>query len=69
MAAIALFSACENIALVETPDENAEKVILTATVGNDTKTYLEWDGQVFKTRWAEDDEIYLLDLKEGWDVL
>ena len=67
MAAIALFSACENIAPVEAVDADSEKVILTATLGNDTKTYLEWNGSVFKTRWAEDDEIYLLDLKEGWD--
>ena len=67
MAAIALFSACENIAPVEAVDADSEKVILTATLGNDTKTYLEWNGSVFKTRWAEDDEFCLLDLKTGWD--
>ena len=67
MAAIALFSACENLAPVEAVDADSEKVILTATLGNDTKTYLEWNGSAFKTRWAEDDVFYLLDLKTGWD--
>ena len=67
VAAIALFSACENLAPVEAVDADSEKVILTATLGNDTKTYLEWNGSVFKTRWAEDDVFYLLDLKTGWD--
>ena len=57
-AAVALLSACETLAPQENVSEivssvTSEKVVLTATIGNDdTKTYLEWDGNVFKTRWA-----------------
>lgn len=74
-AAVALFSACETLAPVDgamtegaASDTASEKVVLTATIGNDdTKTYLEWDGKVFKTRWSEDDEFYVLDVQSGWD--
>ena len=67
VAALAMLSACENLAPVE-PSVNvsgvgsvlpSEPVVLTATIGADTKTFLEWDGNVFKTRWAEEDSFIL----------
>ena len=74
-AAVALFSACETLAPVDgamkegaASDTASEKVVLTATIGNDdTKTYLEWDGKVFKTLWSEEDVFYVLDVQSGWD--
>lgn len=69
VAALAMLSACENLAPVE-PSVNvsgvgsvlpSEPVVLTATIGADTKTFLEWDGNAFKTRWAEDDGFILWD--------
>lgn len=37
--------------------------LITATIGADTKTYLEYDwvSQVYKTRWSENDKIYLIE--------
>ena len=76
MAAMALLSACENLQVQE-PDTQASvsasvsggasdnQVIFTASLGVDTKTYLEWDGQVYKTLWSEDDYIYVYDLNTG----
>lgn len=72
-AAVALLSACETLAPQENVSEivssvTSEKVVLTATIGNDdTKTYLEWDGNVFKTRWAEGDQIYLFDADVSYE--
>ena len=73
MAALAMLSACETLAPVDGAPSGSisgagsatgsEQVTLTATIGSDTKTYLEWDGRVFKTRWAEGDEIMVLDNK------
>ena len=76
VAAMALLSACENLQVQE-PDTQASvsasvsggasdnQVIFTASLGVDTKTYLEWDGQVYKTLWSEDDRIYVYDLNTG----
>ena len=72
-AAVALLSACETLAPQENVSEivssvTSEKVVLTATIGNDdTKTYLEWDRNVFKTRWAEGDQIYLFDADVSYE--
>lgn len=64
-AAIMMFSACETLVSHEgetSSDVNSEKVVLTATVGNDTKTYLEQVSNTkFKTRWAEDDDFIVID--------
>ena len=75
MAAMALLSACENLQVQE-PENlgsvsigvsggSSDQVIFTATLGADTKTYLEWDGQVYKTMWSEGDNIYVYDLDTG----
>ncbi len=69
VAAMAMLSACENFTPVEdAPSGNtvgvgsgsvSQPAVLTATIGTDTKTFLEWDGNVFKTRWAEEDYFLL----------
>lgn len=70
--AVALLSACETLAPSEgtlphgVSGPDSDKVVLTATIGSDTKTYLEWDGNVFKTRWAEGDEILVLDSNKDY---
>lgn len=65
VAAAAMLSACETLApqdgVVEGTVQDTERIILTATIGADTKTYLEWQDSVFKTRWTADDEIILWD--------
>lgn len=38
--------------------------LITANIGTDTKTYLEWDGEVFKTRWSEYDNIFLIEERD-----
>lgn len=66
LAVIAMLSSCENIELQE-QDAYAEsqKVLFTATLGTDTKTYLEWNGSVYKTLWDDDDAIYVFDAETG----
>ena len=65
VAAAAMLSACETLApqdgVVEGTVQETERIILTATIGADTKTYLEWQDSVFKTRWTADDYIILWD--------
>lgn len=65
VAAAVMLSACETLApqdgVVEGTVQETERIILTATIGADTKTYLEWQDSVFKTRWTADDEIILWD--------
>lgn len=65
VAAAAMLSACETLApqdgAIEGTVQETERIILTATIGADTKTYLEWEDSVFKTRWAADDEIMIWD--------
>ena len=69
MTALVMLSACETIepqqgivsgAVVE---ETVANDIITATIGADTKTYLEWDwvSEVYKTRWSADDYIWLIE--------
>ena len=64
-AAMIMLSACETLVSHEgeiSSDANSEKVILTAALGDQTKTYLEQvNTSNFKTRWSEDDEFLVLD--------
>lgn len=66
---MALFSACEHAALQEpvSPEGNvsgdaAKTQIFTATLGAETKVYLDYDSDqnVYKTVWDEDDYIYVI---------
>ena len=59
VAAAVMLSACEMLAPQQGTDQKVVK--LTATIEGDTKTFLEWDGRVFKTRWAEEDGFYVID--------
>lgn len=65
VAAAVMLSACETLApqegKVEGTVQETEEVLLTAAIGADTKTFLEWDGQVFKTRWNDEDEFLVID--------
>ena len=63
VSALALLSSCETIVPQEMTVEvlpAEEQVIFTADLGADTKTYLEYQDGVYKTRWAEGDDIFLL---------
>lgn len=64
LAVMAMFSACESLEIQE-PETQDEAVLFTATIGADTKTYLEWDGEVYKTVWDEDDYIWVYDAETG----
>ena len=59
-----MLSACENVQIPE-PETPQDQVVFTANLDADTKTYLEWDGEVYKTRWNKDDYIYVFDPKTG----
>lgn len=67
VAMFAMLSACETINTQEGVVGNgaqvtvSDRATLTASIGADTKTYLEWDGKVYKTRWAEYDDIIVVD--------
>lgn len=64
--AVALLSSCEEkliqqeVSVEVLPAE--EQMIFTADLGVDTKTYLEYQDGVFKTRWREDDNIFIMAL-------
>lgn len=64
-AAMMMFSACETLVSHEgeiSPDVNSGKIVLKATLGDQTKTYLEQvNASTFKTRWDEEDEFIVLD--------
>ena len=66
VAVLALFSACENLepqvqTVTSTVKVNTEDaVIFTAGLGVDTKTYLEFEKDVYKTRWESADNIFIL---------
>lgn len=64
VAVFAMLSACERyVPQVESaPETNKEQVILTASIGAETKTFLEQvDNSTFKLRWTDDDGFYVLD--------
>ena len=77
--AMALLSACETLEIQESLPQDmtsagvsggAHQVLFTATLGNDTKTYLEYDAEknVYKTLWSENDVIQVLDPATGiWE--
>lgn len=75
LVAMTMLSACENLEIQESeiqgtvvsdvPEDSEAKVIFTATIGPDTKTYLDWDGKVYKTLWEQEDRIYVFDPKTG----
>lgn len=62
-AAVALLSSCETFVeqevSVEVLPAVKEQVVFTAGLGADTKTYLEYEEGVYKTRWSEGDRIFL----------
>lgn len=60
---MALLSSCEtiveqSISVEVLPTEG--QTVFTATLGADTKTYLEYQDGVYKTRWEADDQIFVL---------
>lgn len=62
-AALALFASCETLVEQEFSVEflpTQEQVIFTADLGVDTKTYLEYEDNVYKTRWEQGDRIFIL---------
>lgn len=68
-AAVAMLSACESLApqaVVEQEAFSEEKVTFTASLGADTKTYLEYRDGVYKNLWAPEDEICILDPVGGY---
>lgn len=71
---MAMFSACENLTIqeLETPEENLAtgengQQIFTATLDADTKVYLDYDSanNVYKTLWAENDQICVINAETG----
>ena len=67
MSAILLLTACETIKPIESPDSlvddvaSVDSVIFTASLGAQSKTYLDYTGYSYKTLWAADDEILIWD--------
>lgn len=78
LAILTMLSACENIELQENDIQSvtssgvaggssSEQVLFTATLGADTKVYLEYDSSegVYKTLWHENDQIIVYDKETG----
>lgn len=74
--ALAMLSACENLGLQENEQQDVissgvsggfHKVLFTATLDADTKTYLEYDAlnNVYKTVWDDEDVITVYDPATG----
>lgn len=60
---MALLSSCETIVEQKVSIEvlpTEEKTVFTANLGVDTKTYLEYQDDVYKTLWEADDNIFVL---------
>lgn len=61
---VAMLSSCETFVeqkvSVEVLPAVNEQVVFTAGLGVDTKTYLEYEDGVYKTRWSEGDKLFLL---------
>ena len=66
-AAVALLSSCETFVeqevSVDVLPAEKEQVVFTAGLGVDTKTYLEYEEGVYKTRWSDGDQIFLFGTK------
>lgn len=68
-AAMVMLSACEALEPQEgivsgtVVEDAVSEDIITATIGADTKTHLEWDwvSEVYKTRWSKSDYIWLIE--------
>lgn len=77
VAAVALLSACETLAPQEGAAQSgsvsgatSDKVTLTATVGADTKVFLEQtEDYVFKTRWEAGDDFIVYDRSVDYSVV
>ena len=64
MAIVPLFSACDSLVSQEDviSEVDSEKVVLTASLGSETKVYLEQESSsVFKVRWDEGDDFIVID--------
>lgn len=66
MAGAAVLSACEANVKPELIDETSDAIVFTASLGKDTKTYLDYDADagVYKTKWAAGDAIAIMALQE-----
>lgn len=66
MAGAAVLSACEANVKPELIDEASDAIVFTASLGKDTKTYLEYDADagVYKTKWADGDGIIIMALQD-----
>ncbi len=67
VAAAAMLSACQTVEQPKTAvDVEKETVLFTATLGPETRTYIEYDdsSKVYKTRWAEGDDIFIMARQE-----
>ena len=65
MAGAAVLSACEANLHPELTENEPDVVVFTASLGQGTKTYLDYDAEagVYKTKWANGDGILLLALQ------
>lgn len=65
MAGAAVLSACEANLHPELTENEPDVVVFTASLGQGTKTYLDYDAEagVYKTKWADGDGILLLALQ------
>ena len=65
MAGAAVLSACEANLHPELTNNEPDVVVFTASLGQGTKTYLDYDAEagVYKTKWADGDGILLLALQ------
>ncbi len=62
VAAAVMLSSCQKHVTQIDTDEQKDKVVLTASIGEETKTFLEQTSDfTFKVRWAEEDDIILWD--------
>lgn len=66
MAGVAVLSACEANIHPEQTENESDAVVFTASLGQGTKTYLDYDADagVYKTKWANGDGILLLALQD-----
>lgn len=66
--ALAMLSACQTKTTeIALPEQELGKTVFTASLGADTKTYLEYDAdrQIYKNLWDAGDEIYIMAYDEN----
>lgn len=66
MSAFLLLTACETIKPIESPDSfkdvaSVDSVVFTASLGVQSKTYLDYNGYSYKALWSADDQILIWD--------